>query len=393
MPETIVAVRLTSLGAPKTRADLESVRAAMLGVDRATVQNARDTRDLSRDARLLNNQSRMQTQIFLAQYPVLNNLSRAMSGFAAVTRGALVIVNAINLANLAFNSTNATLFELQARARELERELKLTTDPEKVRDLNDELGITNERIKEINQQTTQTNFNNWIIGITGVTFAAQTAVKAIISVASFFVAGSAFSVALGAGIILFAAIAAVVGAIALAFYLALTLGDQFQQFVNAFFPEMAGWVEYTGKIIDDVFVVSIPNAFISFINFWGKGLEHWINMNVSAVNLIIRAINSIAKAVGLPQISLIPKWNFTEFGMMESRNWGAGGPGTYSGMKKPGTAGLHLSDNISASVSRGTGGSIIINNNITGGLIAQKEVEAASLEALKQALKRNGFAG
>jgi hypothetical protein len=391
MPEGQVTVRLQTRGAEEMQRDMELVRSKIRGVSDSQVTYAKTTNEAGRQARQLNGLQAQQTQIFLAQHPAVNSLSRAMSTFSSISRGALAVTSAFSLAMIAFNTGNSHLTELKSSLQQVEREMALTTDPEKWRELADEAGVLKEKIKELNDQMTQTQINNLLnygaaIGIMGSTF-----MKVALAAATSKIFISALLPVLGTFALLAAVVAGVVGAIALAFYLALTPGDQFQDFINQFFPSLSGWVEDTGKVIDDFFTMHIPNAFIfmantaiDVFNTVNNAFAFLVNQFVAGINKIISAANVVASAIGLPTMKLVPEMKALQapnIAYMESRNWGAGGPGTYGAAKG-------MSD------VRGPGGfSVTVNNHFEGSLITENELQQKTLEGLKEDLKRLGFPG
>src|SRR6185312_12377897 len=84
---------------------------------------AKGQRQSLRDVRALNNEQRVQKEVFLASNPALNSLSKSMSTVGAVSNTLLGITNAINLAQLASIGVNekvtAATQQLSADQRQL----------------------------------------------------------------------------------------------------------------------------------------------------------------------------------------------------------------------------------------------------------------------------------
>src|SRR5881628_2405717 len=101
MVDAVVGVRLKVTGVEETKAAMQEMRAQILGVSSDKLADAKATRELSRDARVLNNDWRAQTQILLAQHPALNAVNRAISASGQVFRAAATAQGLMNLANIA----------------------------------------------------------------------------------------------------------------------------------------------------------------------------------------------------------------------------------------------------------------------------------------------------
>lgn len=397
-----VRVRIRQEGAEETKQRLLETKAAMLGVSTQQLKNAHSTRELARDANILNNMERFQTRIFLAQHPVINNLTRAMSTFGSVSRGVLSITTAFSTAILAFNSTTNGLAEVQSELDQARREQALALekygyDSEEYATATEKVNELEGKMKALNDQLTMEKISNGLnfaamIGVVGgsiSTLVNSGVIAKLVSVLGPMGLGGV----LAAGAILAAVVAIVVGAIALAFYLALTEGDQFQQFVNQFFPELSGWVEDTGKIIDDVFAMHIPNAFIfmantaiDVFNTVNRAFAWLVNQFIGGINNMIKAANKVASAIGLPTMKLIPEVQAMQapnIAYLESRNWGAGGPGTYSGgagVGQPaGSAGSRSAPNVT------------VINNIAGSVLSDIELKKLIDQTLKNNLKGQGW--
>lgn len=175
--EATLGVRLQATGVEETKAALQDMRAQVLGVSSAKLEDARNTRLLSKDATILNNATRYQTQIFLAQHPVINNVSKAMSSFGRVARGALAITTAFSVASLAFGKTTSGLLELQGELAKARRDQSLALtrygyDSSEYSEATDSVELLEAKVKELNDQTSQGQITNLInfgasIGIMG----------------------------------------------------------------------------------------------------------------------------------------------------------------------------------------------------------------------------------
>src|SRR6185312_8035510 len=89
---------------------------------------AKGQRQSLRDVRALNNEQRVQKEVFLASNPALNSLSKSMSTVGAVSNTLLGITNAINLAQLASIGVNekvtAATQQLAADQRQYQIDLR-----------------------------------------------------------------------------------------------------------------------------------------------------------------------------------------------------------------------------------------------------------------------------
>lgn len=117
-------------------------------------QAAEQTRNLARDARILNNEGKAQTQIYLAANPALRGLTQTMSIFGSTARTALSITNALNLAILATSGQSDKVAELRQQLVELDRQRlrAKTTDEEKLID-DEKLQKQRELDQAIKEQT------------------------------------------------------------------------------------------------------------------------------------------------------------------------------------------------------------------------------------------------
>jgi len=123
---------------------------------------AESTRDLARDTRLLTNEHRAQAQIFLASHPALMQLNNTMQVFAGTARTALSVINALNLAQLAFAGQSDKVSQLKEEIVELQRQLLHIHTPEEGQLVKQEII---DKQKELNQAIADQNYQHLQSGI------------------------------------------------------------------------------------------------------------------------------------------------------------------------------------------------------------------------------------
>jgi hypothetical protein len=169
--EATVGVRIRAEGATELKSRLQELRTEFRRGDISVSEYSKGLREVNRDARALTQQSQIQTNIWRAQYPVLNNLTRSMSAIGSISRTALTAVTAFATIRTAFNTANSNLLELRGQLAEAERNAKrfaAAGDAINAKEWEEKAAIIREQIKETNDQLAQDKISN-IIAI-GATF-------------------------------------------------------------------------------------------------------------------------------------------------------------------------------------------------------------------------------
>jgi hypothetical protein len=172
--------RLQVKGGNDVKNQLNEINAAFDRNELSATEYAKRLREVSADARSLNNIQNLQKNLFLASHPGVQRLSRAMSTFASVARTAMTITNALNLATIATNGVNSELVEAEVELARAQREVndlfrqgKEGTEEYQVALEN--LAIAQARVDELIERQREQDFQNFIT-------AAATAITAVTSV-------------------------------------------------------------------------------------------------------------------------------------------------------------------------------------------------------------------
>lgn len=153
--------QLSIKGSEDVKTRLQEINQQFKNGEIDTASYGKGLREVNRDARALSNTANLQRNLFLASHPAINALSRATSIFASVSRAALAISNAFNLALLARQGLTQEEFELLRRRNEIMRELQTNLDPSRARALQEELNLINKRLKDLGAE----NFSKTITDI------------------------------------------------------------------------------------------------------------------------------------------------------------------------------------------------------------------------------------
>lgn len=440
MVDAVLGVHLQEEGADDVKRKLLETRAAILGVSTAKLEEAKNTQALARDARNLNNENRLATQIWLAQHPAINNLSRAMSVYGNVSRTALQITSAFSLASLAFSNTNSSLLDLQGQLAQAERDQSLALktygyDSTQYADASEKVGVLKQKIKELNDQSFQGAVTGALnlaasIGLIGASLLGVIPEIAV-AIPEFF----AMSFAIGGITITAAPLIFALIAIAAAIILLITYWPQITAAIGEFVKILQGaWQWITGVfaahwreiiigllgpvgllvvgIVDnwDAIVKAFTDAFNlikgGFIVFWNalitvangaigfitSGIESLANGFIAVINGMIRAINALAAALHLPQLGTIGNISIPKVSIpLVAAASGFEGLVDRPTMFLAGEAGA---ENVSISpTSRRSAGStgVIINITVNGSIQSENDFFRKVDDSLRRSLKRSGF--
>lgn len=409
-----VKVKLKAEGAEETKARLLETRAALVGVSSEQLKNAQTQRQAARDANVLNNAESYRTRIYLAQHPILNQVTRGLCDFAGVGRNALAITTAISTAYTAFGKVNEEAAQIQAHIAEKQRELaiemaKAFPDPMIVANLTGDLHALNAEM-DANKQAEQQGFiaNLLIIGSTVAT--AGHAIAAVVTkIGASFPHLTSLTTAFGS----IPTLVAQAGAVMAGFFAGTWLRENV----------LPDWFK---KPIDDFFFKGIPDAVAagvgSFLGFGRSLADIWptiqdgftsfwngmVNTVTSAVGIIIKSVRSVidaiaklpgkaANAIGGGIASLVGSF-FPSAGAHNARANGGMitepvmGVGLNSGQTWSfGEAGPEM---VIPSGGRGGGGggrTINVYATVEGSLLAQRELDKGVDKAMKDTLKRHGW--
>jgi hypothetical protein len=321
-------------------------------------ESAEATRDLAREARVLTNEHRAQAQIFVASHPALMQLNNTMQIFASTARTALSVINALNLAQLAFAGQSDKVLQLQQQLVEVNRQIlrdqtanpqALQLDYQKRADVMNQLAQAQ---KEFAFQQAQTAI---ILSSSSIMIASDiiNIVKNFDTLKSSYVALKAAMASSGIADWLSNPYVAVAAAIAIATILIVTNWDKitaawksFQQTMLQGMVWLAGnfapsfqkvWQDSTAfaltafsalyadlKTIWGSIQTVATGAWTAlkagFVSFWNGlalvsnsgiriivgGIQTFVNSIVSAINTLISWYDAVAGRVGLPAIALVP---------------------------------------------------------------------------------------
>jgi len=321
-------------------------------------ESAEATRDLAREARVLTNEHRAQAQIFVASHPALMQLNNTMQVFAGTARTALSVINALNLAQLAFAGQSDKVLQLQQQLVEVNRQIlrdqtanpqALQLDYQKRADVMNQLAQAQ---KEFAFQQAQTAV---ILSSSSIMIASDiiNIVKNFDTLKSSYVALKAAMASSGIADWLSNPYVAVAAAIAIATILIVTNWDKitaawksFQQTMSQGMVWLAGnfapsfqkvWRDSTAfaltafSALDAGFktiwgsIQSVATGAwtalkAGFVSFWNGlaivsnsgirtivgGIQTFVNSIVSAINTLISWYDAAAGRFGLPAIALVP---------------------------------------------------------------------------------------
>ena len=390
-------------GAEDVKAKLAEIREQYKKGDIGVQEYAQKQTYLSRQLRGTNLSLGQQKSIFLATHPALNKLSQAMSIFGSISRSALSIMNALNLATIASNSFASQEFDLKMQILEVTKQLNQigpeTPENKASRDeMVGKLKELNAELENIREQAKAQEWNDLMTKLgaigTAITeaFGGAITIAAILKPAAFkaaletFVAfGGSLGTAIMSGFAKFFGVAAIV------------------EFFSMMGKQLAGDKDIAQgwAAIVEIFTRDIPMAVgqagVALSQFFLTDLPNWANKGFTELGVIIKnitkgitdgiifIINAVIKAINF----LISQWN-----KAASRSGGRLPKITLLKEIKTssmsGGSGVETTPLSSSSFSKSAGGAavtIIVN----GSILAEREVAKIADEALKQNLKRVGF--
>lgn len=410
MADSTISLRVQQLGAEGVRNRIREINAELKAGKPVTKELGKEMKELSTQVNAQSRIVKLNERAWLDQHQTLQTTARIMSTVGSVARSVLAITTAFSVAASAFGDKNSSLVEAEGGLARAHRDLNAALqsgDLEKQAEAQESINVWTAKIKELKNQDLQgvaTNILNLgatiaLLGSSAVTTAAKIGGSSF--VAKLATAGGAFTglgAAASTAAIPILLIAASVAAVAAALYMIVTPGDQVQQFFDTFFPSASKQMEDFSKNVDDVFTMYIPNAFIFMANTALKVFnsvvdfsEQMVNGVIRGINAIISAVNSVASFLHLPTIATLAEVSFAgikagEIPYLQSRNWGANGPGTYSG---GGTSQPVMSSNRTAS-GGGAGMTVIVNVN---GDVSGEDLVNKVRDAMKDNLIDRGFTG
>lgn len=420
--------KLSVQGSNEVKAKLQEINSQFERGEISAGDYAKGLREVNRDARTLTGTTTMQRNIFLSTHPAFNQLSRATSTLASVSRTALTIINAMNLARIASLGASSQQLQIEADIARVMRDLNKETDPAKIASLNEELGILNARLKELKDGNFFEGISNGIILISTAALGLRSGIDLITKLAPALSALSSISF----GGVALSGIASILGAFVAIPAFALAAGFAISEFFKSIIPGLAKWHEDTKLILDNFFLIQIPQALgqagLFLTNFFLKdlptwagtaftilqeaftvgwnsiikitegavnglmaGLESLINGFISVINRMISAYNSVASKLGLPKLSTLGNISLPRVTLpiIAAAN-GFDGVVNKPTMFLAGEAGSEqVSITPHGQSSSNGNGTIIIN--VQGSVITERELVNRVDSALKDRLKRRGF--
>lgn len=402
MADSGISLRVQQYGAEGVKNRLKEILDQLKAGKPVTSELKTEVRELNTQVMTQEKVVKLTNRAWLEGHQTLLTTSRIMSSVGSIARSMLAITTAYSIATVAFGKNSSSIVEAESNLARAQRDLVAALqsgDNEKVANAQENVNKFTARVKELKDQNVQEQATSIInLGASmsllgdGVLKAASkmgplvTAMKAAIP--TMYAFGAATWVALGPISLIILAIAGVAAAL----YILKTPGDTVQQIFDMIFPDAAKQAEDFGKVIDDVFTMHIPNAFIfmantaiGVFNTVVSGAESMVNGVITGINSIIAAVNRVASFLKLPTVALIPIVSFAgafaqPIPYATSRNWGAGGPGTYSGQVYSGGGGM----------SRGSGAgdkpliSITIIGDVSGDELVDKKIEQIRQNEKKQ---------
>jgi len=278
---------------------------------------------LSRQLRQTNLSLGAQKSIFLATHPALNKLSQAMSIFGQISRSALSIMNALNLATIASNSFTSQEFDLKMQMLEVTKKLNLIgpDTPENHAAREELLGQwreLNAEIDNVRKQAKAQEWNDFSTKLAGIGEAISTAFGTGLTLFAF-LKPAAFKAAL----ITFGEFGASLGGaimagLSKAFGLAALV-----EFFSMMGRQLAGEKDIAQgwEALVEIFTQDIPMAIgkasIALTQFFLTDLPNWARIGFTQLGDIIKnitkgitdgiivIINTVIKAINF----LIAQWN------------------------------------------------------------------------------------
>jgi uncharacterized membrane protein len=291
--EVQLAWKLSISGADEVKASLAQLHEQFNKGEISLDEYTKGLRNASSNARTLAGESQMNTRIWLAQHPAINQLSRTMSGFNRVLSATVQAMTLMNTATLVMRSSNGEMIDLQNQLAEAERNYNKELDPEKKESYARQIASIKDNMSRLNEQMSQDKIQGYFSLATGIGSIAASALIAAPSLAS--LAGSAagsaavmipafggISIAAGPLILIIAAIAAVV----------LLLIMYWPQLTEAF----KGFIEWAQKGIDWLGSVFAP----MFEGIWkeaGQFVDAFVNGAIATWNGLVSFFEGVWKGL------------------------------------------------------------------------------------------------
>lgn len=165
MTEIPLSWKLSVIGADDVKRQISDLQSKFASGQITTDQYAKGLRDASRQSGALANQSRVTNQLFLAQHPVLNQVSKSVSAFTGIMRTALSVQQALNIATLVMQGSSKGLAEQQNKLAEAQYELNKALesgDPEAISRALGRYNTEAAKLKELQDEIAAQKFNNMI---------------------------------------------------------------------------------------------------------------------------------------------------------------------------------------------------------------------------------------
>jgi len=373
---------------------------------------------VNRDARQLASIHNVNKNLNLALYPTFNLLNRSLSNIAHVSRAVLSITNALNAARLSGNIITQQEVENNRRMNEIQRELATNTNltTQEIRALQEEYNQLARVNQELKNQNVEQTFSDWLTVISSVTFGigvfGKQALQVIPHLGKLQAAIISMNVRLNLSLGLLGLISVAFTTIALASHelsnmfltsLIPTLGELEYFYWTSIQPMFADWGEWLTVIMPGAFVAfsvamqeimfkgfhDLWNGLIQIINSGGRlivdGINSIVRAVVNAINALIALYNRAARRLGRPLIQPVQftPIQFTPIGEMPQNTVSVS-----QALTNP-----EFAQTVTTRPRAGRGGSAgnIINVNIQGSAIMEKELFGRVAEYIKDELKRRGL--
>lgn len=170
MAEVPLSWKLSISGAEDVKSKLQDIQNQFQRGGISSTEYAKGLREVNRDARTLTRQSDIQKNVFLAQYPAINQLSRGLSAFNSVASSGLSIMNSLNLMFLRQGQDTTALSQLEAERARIMRDMnKAATEGDwsKYEELKSELMGVDNQIISMKKHMDETRWNDQITGVLG----------------------------------------------------------------------------------------------------------------------------------------------------------------------------------------------------------------------------------
>lgn len=318
MVEVPLSWKLSVSGAEDVKAKLQDIQNQFNRGEVSSTEYAKGLREVNRDARTLTRQSDIQKNVFLAQYPAVNQLSRGLSAFNSVANAGVSIMNSLNLMFLRQGQDTTALAKLNSDIAETQRELNkamMAGDWSKVEELKSKLqeltNVKDNMIKDIDNRKLQ----DWLTGFIGVSLAVGVATREIIKAIPYIqsiigqlngvrallslTTGAGFLSSLGSSLLgLLGPIAIVAAALyGVTEILGILMPKEFKELID--------------RIKKEYKVDEITAHLIAPFEIWKIGiLEMIVPAIVDGINALIDGLNAINPLKGIT--GAIPRINYTK---------------------------------------------------------------------------------